>query len=55
MLPATPACPSTPEAEGGVRFDDPALGITWPLPAGTISDRDRSFPLIDHNFEGIAL
>lgn len=43
-----------PEAEGGVRFDDPAIGIRWPLPFGTVSGRDRSFPLIDSSFEGIA-
>jgi dTDP-4-dehydrorhamnose 3,5-epimerase len=42
-----------PEAEGGVRFDDPAIGIAWPLPAGTTSDRDRSFALIDDSFEGM--
>lgn len=41
-----------PELEGGVRFDDPAIGIDWPLPVGTISDRDRSFPLVGDNFEG---
>lgn len=45
----------SPEAESGVRFDDPAIGIEWPLPIGTISDRDRSFALIDSSFEGIAL
>jgi dTDP-4-dehydrorhamnose 3,5-epimerase len=44
-----------PEAEAGVRFDDPAIGIAWPLPVGTVSDRDRSFPLIDDGFEGIVL
>ena len=43
------------KAEGGVRFDDPAIGIDWPLPIGTLSDRDRSFPLIDSSFEGLAL
>lgn len=41
-----------PEREGGVRFDDPAIAVDWPLPVGTISDRDRSFPLVDDNFEG---
>lgn len=36
----------TPELETGVRFDDPVLGITWPLPAGDVSPRDRRWPLL---------
>jgi dTDP-4-dehydrorhamnose 3,5-epimerase len=36
--------PYVPEAADGVRHDDPALGITWPLPVGQISDRDLSWP-----------
>lgn len=44
-----------PSAEGGVRFDDPALGLTWPLPITDLSDRDRSHPLLTNNFSGIAL
>lgn len=44
-----------PEAEGGVRFDDPMIDIAWPLPAGMISDRDRSFASIEPDFEGIRL
>src|SRR3954447_22569915 len=27
----------SPEAEGGVSFDDPLIGIQWPLPIGTAS------------------
>jgi dTDP-4-dehydrorhamnose 3,5-epimerase len=27
----------------GVRFDDPAFGIEWPLPDPIVSDRDRQF------------
>jgi dTDP-4-dehydrorhamnose 3,5-epimerase len=33
----------TPSAEGGLPYDDPALGLVWPLPITVISARDRSF------------
>lgn len=33
-----------PLAAGGVRHDDPAFAIEWPLPLGVISDRDRTWP-----------
>ncbi|MCC2658640.1 MAG: dTDP-4-keto-6-deoxy-D-glucose epimerase [Panacagrimonas sp.] len=33
-----------PELAAGVRFDDPAFGIRWPLPVSVISDRDRAYP-----------
>jgi dTDP-4-dehydrorhamnose 3,5-epimerase len=33
-----------PEHERGLRFDDPALRIEWPLPATVVSDKDRSWP-----------
>lgn len=36
----------TPNAEDGVRFDDPALGLNWPLAVTEISDKDRAWPLI---------
>jgi len=35
-----------PEAETGVRWDDPQLAIDWPLPACELSERDRSLPLL---------
>jgi dTDP-4-dehydrorhamnose 3,5-epimerase len=35
-----------PEAERGVRHDDPALGIAWPLEPAFVSEKDRSWPLI---------
>lgn len=32
------------ESEGGIRWDDPALGIPWPLAATTVSEKDRAAP-----------
>lgn len=36
----------TPGHERGLRFDDPALGIAWPLATTTMSDKDRTWPLL---------
>jgi dTDP-4-dehydrorhamnose 3,5-epimerase len=33
-----------PEAGRGIRYDDPAFGIEWPLAIGAISEQDRSWP-----------
>lgn len=40
--------PYAPQADGGIRWDDPALGIEWPLGAGevTTSDKDLRLPLL---------
>jgi dTDP-4-dehydrorhamnose 3,5-epimerase len=37
----------TPGAERGLRYDDPALGLSWPLPVTVISDKDAGWPLLD--------
>jgi dTDP-4-dehydrorhamnose 3,5-epimerase len=34
----------TPEEEGGLRYDDPELGISWPMPPSVVSERDASWP-----------
>jgi dTDP-4-dehydrorhamnose 3,5-epimerase len=36
----------TPNAVRGVRFDDPAFRIEWPLEPTAISDQDRTWPLV---------
>jgi len=41
--------PYAPEFQRGVRWDDPAFAITWPLPNPTISERDRSYTLFDRS------
>ena len=45
----------TPNTEGGVRYDDTALNIPWPLPPINISLKDLSYLLIDQNFKAINL
>jgi len=42
-----------PEAEAGLKFDDPRLNIKWPFPVTNISDRDLSHAYIDETFKGI--
>ena len=38
--------PYSPAHDRGVAWDDPDIGIAWPMPAGgpTVSDRDRRWP-----------
>jgi dTDP-4-dehydrorhamnose 3,5-epimerase len=35
-----------PNAEGGLRYDDPMLGVDWPLPARVVSPRDMAWSSI---------
>lgn len=42
-------------AEGAVRFDDPLVAISWPLPITGISLRDASRPHLAPDFDGIRL
>jgi len=34
----------TPGSESGIRWDDPAFSIEWPLEVQVISDKDKSWP-----------
>ena len=36
----------TPGTERGLRHDDPALGLSWPLEVTVQSEKDRSWPLL---------
>jgi len=40
-----------PAAERGLRWDDPVLGIHWPIPVTTISEKDASWPLLSASGE----
>jgi dTDP-4-dehydrorhamnose 3,5-epimerase len=38
------SAPYVPGLARGLRWDDPTVGIRWPLPPTVMSDRDRSLP-----------
>ena len=41
------------EHEGAVRFNDPRIGIDWPLPVTDLSTRDANHSLISPSFTGL--
>jgi len=42
-----------PGSEGGVKFDDQRLKITWPLAVTEVSERDQSFQALSAEFMGV--
>ena len=44
-----------PEQEGSVFYDDPKIGIKWPLKVTEISDKDKRYPFLTQDFGGIQL
>jgi dTDP-4-dehydrorhamnose 3,5-epimerase len=43
----------TTGAEGGIKYNDPKINISWPLAVTNISERDNQHNLLDENFKGI--
>lgn len=37
----------TPSTEGGLHYNDPRLGLRWPLPVSEISPKDAAWDLLD--------
>jgi dTDP-4-dehydrorhamnose 3,5-epimerase len=41
-----------PDLGAGLRWDDPALAIDWPIDTPIINDRDRTYPDLDRSWLG---
>jgi dTDP-4-dehydrorhamnose 3,5-epimerase len=39
--------PHAPGFERGIRWNDPAIGISWPAPPSVVAARDAAFPLLE--------
>lgn len=44
-----------PQFESGLRYDDPRLGIEWPLTPTDLSSRDLTHELVDEEFLGVVV
>ncbi|MHA1185416.1 MAG: dTDP-4-dehydrorhamnose 3,5-epimerase [Candidatus Heimdallarchaeota archaeon] len=43
------------EFERAIRYNDPKIGIDWPLDATDISDKDKNHELLDAKFTGLKI
>ncbi len=43
----------SPEHEGAIHHNDPAISINWPSPSSEVSERDRNHKFISPEFDGI--
>jgi dTDP-4-dehydrorhamnose 3,5-epimerase len=43
----------SPSHERGLRPDDPAIGIRWPIPVAELSQKDAAWPDLDSGFHGL--
>jgi dTDP-4-dehydrorhamnose 3,5-epimerase len=44
-----------PSSEAAIRFDDPMIGIAWPIAPTDLSKRDLSHPYLNNIFKGISV
>ena len=42
-----------PEAERGIRWNDPKIGVEWPIEPVEISEKDAAWPDFDSTFHGV--
>lgn len=41
------SAPYSPDLEWGIRWDDPAIGMTWPLEPVNVTEKDAAWPLLE--------
>jgi len=39
-----------PESAGGLKWNDPAFDIRWPLPVTVMNERDANYPLLVYDY-----
>ncbi len=44
-----------PGYEAGIRYNDPAVAISWPLPVSVITEKDLNHPILNNSFKGIPI
>jgi dTDP-4-dehydrorhamnose 3,5-epimerase len=42
-----------PGSERGLKYNDPSIGIPWPIMVSTISEKDQNYIFLNDSFEGI--
>jgi len=47
------SAPYSPQHERGLKFNDPALGIDWPVEPTDVSEKDRKWPNLEARFHGL--
>ncbi len=45
----------TPEAEMGIRYDEPRVNIEWPLPVTHTSEKDKNLNFLPGGYQGIVI
>jgi dTDP-4-dehydrorhamnose 3,5-epimerase len=41
--------PYSPQLEQGIRWDDPVIGVDWPMEPVNVTDKDSSWPLLERS------
>jgi dTDP-4-dehydrorhamnose 3,5-epimerase len=44
-----------PGHEAGIRYNDPLIGINWPLPVSEITEKDTNHKFLDKSFKGLSI